>query len=202
MAMASWDMVPQCTRCRPFFCVALDVYRMMLPGRAPAGGEGNICTICVAGCLLVVPHVLRSPAVGATFLLLLGATGSSRPRHAQSFPTDDEDLRNVGSQTVPSPRRGWTEEKVRGMPRRSQPLSPLGHQPQTWSFEMRVKCVLSRRTKTAKNLRGADPRNGGRRPQNRTGYNRGRAPRAVGGRRRTCWSSPTSCWRSLLGCIF
>ena len=61
----------------------------------------------------MVLHVLCSPAAGTMFQLLpVGREGvPSCPRHVQSCSTDYEHLLNVESQTVPSPRRGGTEEE-------------------------------------------------------------------------------------------
>ena len=116
----------------------------------------------------------------------------SRPRHVRSCSTDDEHLLNVGSQTARSPRRGGTEGRARGVPRRSEPRS-LQHQPQTWLSETREKWASVKTNRARhkrrdpspppphpptppptppppKKLRTADPRNGGR-PQNWTGAN-------------------------------
>ena len=54
----------------------------------------------------------------------------SRPRHVQGCSTDDEQLLNVGSQTVPCLREAG-QGRARGVPRRSAPHSPLRHQTQT-----------------------------------------------------------------------
>ena len=76
-----------------------------------------------------------------------------------------------------------------------------------WLVETRGS--LSRRTEPdakdgnhPKDLKGADPRNGGRQPEDWfSGTLRGTflTQAGSGGRRRTCWTSPVACWRSLLG---
>ena len=59
---------------------------------------------CVAGCLLMIPHVMCSPAAGTTFQLLpVGREGCRVVHDICKASTEDEHMLNVGSQRVPSP---------------------------------------------------------------------------------------------------
>ena len=111
-------------------------------------------------------------------------------------------------------------ERVRGVPRRSEPHSP----PQTWLGKSREQGgALSRRTgpyswRLTLQSQGNPPRDKGAPTQGTVGavprteraptqglafrcprgiFVHRSAPRAVGGRRRTCWTSPPACWRSI-----
>ena len=124
------------TRCFPFWSLYSDGPMSSRPQPWGRGGDVAPCEDTredlgpwfkyVAGCLLMVPHVLCSPAAGTTFQLLpVGREGcrvvhdmckgfNGRRTHAQrSKPNGPE----------PAKRRGQMG-RVRGVPRRSEPHSP------------------------------------------------------------------------------
>ena len=134
----------------------------------------------------MVPHVLCSPTAGTTFQLLPGERGAesyttcarlsnSRRAAAQRWKPNRPCLREAG------------QRRVRGVSRRSEFHSPLRQQPQTRLGETRVKWASVKTNRASredrgtppKNLRGADPRNGGRRPSTRRAPTQGLAFRCL-----------------------
>ena len=80
----------------------------------------------------MVPHVLCSPAAGATFQLLpVGREGYRVVHDMCKASTEDARVLNVGAKRSRAHEEAGQMGRVRGVPRRSEPHSPLRHQPQT-----------------------------------------------------------------------
>ena len=137
----------------------------------------------------------------------------SRPRQVQSCSTEDEHLLNVGSQTVPSPQGGGTErESKRGAASERTPLSLCDTSPRHGWVEHRGICQdeQSSQQKTGEPSPPSSPQETeGHKPKERWAP----SPDPDGRQLKdwlsgtlhgtfltqTCWTSPTACWRLLLG---
>ena len=101
-------------------------------GLQEGAGVRSICTIDVAGCLLMVPHVLCSPAAGTTFELLpVGREG------CRVVPDTCKAVRRIMSTCSTSKAKksraheeAGQRRRVRGVP--ASLTLPLQHRPQTW----------------------------------------------------------------------
>ena len=134
----------------------------------------------------------------------------SRPRHVQRLQRKTSTCSTLEAKRSRAYEEAGQMERVRGVPRRSEPHSPSATPApdvvgcSTGGLCQDEQSPAQKTGEPPENLKGADPRNGGRRPQNRTGANprtgfsgslRGifaqrPAPQVVGGR-----SSPTACRR-------